>query len=38
MIQDMDVGADVEAFLPCDDAEGFGVQSSRTADRLLEDA
>ena len=38
MVQDGHVGADVEAFLAGDDAEGFGVQGAGAADSFFEDA
>ena len=38
VVQDVHVGAHVEAFLAGDDAEGFGVEGSGAADGFFEDA
>ena len=38
VVEDVQVGADVEAFLSRDDAEGFGVEGAGAPDRLLEQA
>lgn len=38
VVEDVDVGAHVEAFLAGDDAEGFGVEGAGPADGFLQDA
>ena len=38
MVEDVQVGADVEAFLAGDDAEGFGVEGAGATEGFLEQA